>query len=224
MDIILLEHIQAEVTKEDVLRKFGMPPDHKLGPDIEKAIEEVKPIANAKLLYGEAKIEARTDDTVTIGGVLFEGKDLADALKDVDTVYPYICTCGRELNDYAMNCKDMVRMLYYDYIAHFYLLQSSVELSKVVDNKLGTRSTCMTPGSFEHWEISQNYPIFKLLNYGKGTDIDLSTSYIMYPAKSVAGLCFKTADCAKQCSLCLKNDCVNRVCEFKKEDYENTLC
>ena len=39
MDIILLDHIQAEVTKEDVLRKFGMPPDHKLGPDIEKAID-----------------------------------------------------------------------------------------------------------------------------------------------------------------------------------------
>ncbi|MGN0961953.1 MAG: hypothetical protein ACI4PP_00075, partial [Clostridia bacterium] len=100
METILVDHIPVKVTKEDVLRKLGMPADHRFGSDIEEVIAEAEPIANAKLLYAEAKIEARTEDTVTIGGVEFKGKDLAEALKGVDTVYPYICTCGRELNDY----------------------------------------------------------------------------------------------------------------------------
>ena len=224
METILVDHIPVKVTKEDVLRKLGMPADHRYGSDIEKVIAEAETIANAKLLYAEAKIEARTEDTVTIGGVVFKGRDLADALKDVDTVYPYICTCGRELNDYAMNCKDLVKMLYLDYIAHFYLLQSSVELSDRVDNQLGTRSMCMTPGSFDNWELKENIPIFMLLNKGEGMGIMLNETGIMYPAKSVAGIRFKAPFCEDRCAICLKKDCGNRKADFDKRVYEDTLC
>lgn len=224
METVLVDHIQVKVTKEDVLQKLGMPADHRFGGDIEEVIAEAEPIANAKLLYAEAKIDARTEDTVTIGGVEFKGKDLADALKDVDTVYPYICTCGRELNDYAMNCKDLVKMLYLDYIAHFYLLQSSIELSDRVDNELCTRSMCMTPGSFDNWELKENIPIFMLLNKGEGTGISLTDMGIMYPAKSVAGIRFKAPSCDDQCEICMKKDCALRKVEFDKRVYEDTLC
>lgn len=224
METVLVDHIPVKVTKEDVLRKLGMPADHRFGSDIEAVIEEAEPIANAKLLYGEAKIEGRTEDTITIGGVEFHGKDLVDALKDVDTVYPYICTCGRELNDYAMNCKDMVKMLYLDNIAHFYLLQSSIELSDRIDNLLGTRSMCMTPGSFDQWELKENIPIFMLLNKGAGMGISLTDMGIMYPAKSVAGIRFKAPSCGDQCEICLKKDCSNRQADFDKKVYEDTLC
>lgn len=224
METKLIDHIKVEITKEDVLRKLGMPPDHKLGDSMAEVVEEAKPIANGKLLYGEAKIEGRTEDTITIGGVVFTGKDLVDALKDVDTVYPYICTCGRELNDYAMECKDIVKMLYLDNIAHYYLLQPSIVLSDILDNELGTRTTCMTPGSFEKWELSQNLPIFQLLNNGEGIDVTLNEYALMYPAKSVAGIRFKTADCGKKCSICMKRDCENRAEDFSRIIYEDTLC
>lgn len=81
METIFVDHIPVKVTKEDVLRKLGMPLDHRYGSDIEKVIAEAETVANAKLLYAEAKIEDRTEDTVTIGGVVFKGKDLAEALR-----------------------------------------------------------------------------------------------------------------------------------------------
>ena len=220
----LIDHIEVKITKEDVLRKMGMPADHRFGDAIAEVIEEIKPIANGKLLYCEAKIGDRTEETIEIGGITFTGKDLVDALKDVDTVYPYICTCGTEINDAAMNCKDLVKMFYLDNIAHFYLLQPSIELSDILDNQLGTRTTCMTPGSFENWNLNQNAPIYILLNKGEGTGVTMNEYALMTPAKSVAGIRFKTSDCEKKCNICMKRDCVNRVEEFSKTIYEDTLC
>lgn len=224
MKTVLVDHIEAEVTKEDVLRKLGMPADHRFGAAIEEVIADAKTVANAKLLYAEAKIEARTEDTVTISGVEFKGKDLVNALKDVDTVYPYICTCGKELNDYAMNSKDLVNMLYLDYIAHYYLLQSSIELSSRIDNLLGTRSMCMTPGSFDEWQLAENIPIFMVLDKGEGTGVALAENGIMYPAKTVAGIRFKAPACENKCEICMKKDCAERKADFDKIVYEDTLC
>lgn len=221
---ILIDNIEVNITKEDVLKKMGMPADHRFGDAIAEVIEEAKNLGNAKLLYCEAKIGERTEETIEIGGVTFTGKDLVDALKDVDTVYPYICTCGAELYDATLNSKDLVRMFYLDNIAHFYLLQPSIVLSDILDNKFGTRSECMTPGSFENWELSQNVPIFTLLNNGEGTGVTMNEFALMDPAKSVAGIRFKTTDCGKKCSICMKRDCADRVDDFGKTIYEDTLC
>lgn len=224
METKLIEKIDVKITKEDVLRKMGMPADHRFGDAIAEVIEEYKPIANGKLLYCEAEIGERTEDTIMIGGVKFTGKDLVDALKDVDTVYPYICTCGRDIYDAALNCKDLVKMFYLDNIAHFYLLEPSIVLSDILDNQLGTRTTNMTPGSFENWTLDQNFPIFEVLNNGEGIDVTLNDHALMNPAKSVAGIRFKTTDCEKKCNICMKKDCANRTEEFSKIVYEDTLC
>ena len=93
-----------------------------------------------------------------------------------------------------------------------------------MDNQLGTRSICMTPGSFDSWELKENIPIFMLLNKGEGTGIALNETGIMYPAKSVAGIRFKAPSCEDRCEICLKKDCGNRKADFDKRMYEDTLC
>ena len=93
-----------------------------------------------------------------------------------------------------------------------------------MDNQLGTRSMCMTPGSFDNWELNENIPIFMLLNKGEGTGIALNETGIMYPAKSVAGIRFKAPFCEDRCAICLKKDCGNRKADFDKRVYEDTLC
>lgn len=221
---ILVDHIQIDITKEDVLIKMGMPPDHRFGDAIAEVIEEAKTLANAKLLYCEGTIESRTADSLVINGIEFKGVDLVKALEGIDVCYPYIVTCGKELYDYALSCPDLVKMLYFDNIASFYLLQASMNLANIIDNQYHTLSKCMTPGSFEGFALDQNYPIFKVLDYGKGTDIDLNSSFIMNPAKSVAGIRFVPKDCKKECAICQKEDCDRRIAAFDKKVFEDTLC
>ena len=38
----LIDHIEVNLTKEDVLRKMGMPADHRLGDSVAKVIEDSK--------------------------------------------------------------------------------------------------------------------------------------------------------------------------------------
>jgi len=55
-------------------------------------------------------------------------------------------------------------------------------------------------------------------------DVTLNDHALMNPAKSVAGIRFKTTDCEKKCNICMKKDCANRTEEFSKIVYEDTLC
>lgn len=224
MKTILVDHIEADVKKEDVLARFGMPADHAFGEAIAEVIEEMKGIANAKLLYGEAKIEARTEDTVTIDGVVFHGRDLVNALEGLDTVYPYLCTCGKELDGAAWGCKDLVKMLYIDNINHFYLRQTAIVLAEKIDNELGTVSTCMTPGSFEEWTLEEQQPLWQLLNKGENTGVTMNDHGIMNPAKTVAGIRFQAKKGSCNCAICMKHNCENRKEEFSAKVFEDTLC
>ncbi|MGI5873104.1 MAG: hypothetical protein ACOX8R_00330 [Bacillota bacterium] len=224
MKTVLVDHIQCEITKGEVLARFGMPEDHPFGETIAEVIEEMKDIANAKLLYGEAKVEQWNEDSVTIGGTVFQGKDLASRLKGVETVYPYLCTCGTEINDYAWGCKDLVKMLYIDAVMHFYLRQSFLILAEKIDNAVGGRSYCMAPGSFEDWPLTEQKPLFDLLNHGEGSGVTLSDSCIMEPAKSVTGLRFYREGLPKDCALCLYHDCAERERGFDPKRFDDTLC
>ena len=225
MDKYFFEHIPFETTKEEILLSMGMPVDHRLGDQVLEAIELAKDIINPKAAYGEATIEARTEDTVTIDGIVFHGRYLVNTLKDVDTVYPYICTCGKEIDRYYEECGDILKQLFLDKIMHFALRQAAVYLSEEIDNRLGKRSACITPGSFEEWELTEQRPLFSLLGECVSfAEIRLSDSNLMFPVKSVSGFRFKAGKEAHDCRLCLKRDCADREAAFDLAAYETTLC
>ncbi len=224
MKTILVDHISCEIAKEDVLARFGMPPDHAFGAAVEEVIEEMKGVANAKLLYGKARVERWSETSVTVDGIDFHGKDLASRLKGVETVFPFLCTCGTEINDFAWGCKDLVKMLYIDAVMHFYLREAFLVLADKVDNALCAHSYSMAPGSFEDWPLTEQKPLFELLNEGEGTGVTLSESCIMEPAKSVTGFRFYRPDQPKDCCRCFYRDCGERECEFQVSAFDQTLC
>lgn len=225
MDTVFWDHIPGTVTKEEVLQSMGMPVDHMYGKYIDEMIQETKDIVNPKAAVIEFQIESRTEDSVTIGKKTFGSKTLAEKFAAVDTVYAYLATCGREIEDYSDTLDNIVNQYALEGIMAIYLRKASIHMSEYIDNVLDGQTFCVSPGSFEDWPLTDQHPFFALMgDYVEKTGVRLSESGVMYPVKSVSGFRFKAEKDTHECQLCLKHDCADRQAPFDAVLYEATLC
>ena len=61
-------------------------------------VDKVKEIGKPKALYKSAYIEEKGNDTITSDGVTFTSVALRKNLNAVERVFPYVATCGTELD------------------------------------------------------------------------------------------------------------------------------
>ncbi len=71
---------------------------------LDRALPKIKP----KAIYRIGYIDERSDSTVKIGGVQFASKVLSANLKDIERVFPYIATCGDELENLKISSNDFL--------------------------------------------------------------------------------------------------------------------
>jgi hypothetical protein len=225
METVFWDHIPSSVTKEEVLKSMGMPVDHMYGKYVDEMIEATEDIVNLKAVIIEFQIKGRTDDSVTIGEETFVSKTLAEKFSSVDTVYAYLATCGREIEDYSESLDNIVNQYALEGIMAIHLRNATIHMTEYLDNVLDGQTFCVSPGSFEDWPLAAQHPFFALMGeYVEKAGICLSDSGVMRPGKSVSGFRYRVEKDAHDCRLCLKRDCIDRNGAFDPNLYEASLC
>lgn len=213
-------------TPEEVLERMGMPRDHAFGATIAQVMKEAEPIAKPKAFFMEVPIESRTDTSITLAGETFNSTALVKNFSEVDTVYPFLCTCGTELADYADSLDDIMSQYAFDAIMEFYLRSASLAMTEALANYLeedGLTSS-VNPGSLVDWSIEEQGGMFRL--FGENAEkagVSLSKSFLMSPVKSVSGIRYATKKEFKNCQLCQRAKCPTREAEFNQELFIKTL-
>ncbi len=78
---------------------------------------EAQTVARPKAAYKVAFVETCEDDRVVIDGITFTSRVLSTNLEGLHRVYPYIATCGLELDTWAHSYTDMLSRYWADAIA-----------------------------------------------------------------------------------------------------------
>lgn len=193
-------------------------------PDAEQVcrlVDAARAIGRPKALYREAFIEARTDETVTIGGVVFTSRVLSVNLAHAQKVFAYLATCGRELEAWAGSLDDMLERYWADAIMELALRRALHVLSERINEIVPhSKTSAMNPGSLRDWPITQQKPLFALIgSAAERIGVTLSESLLMMPAKSVSGIRFPTDVRFENCQLCPRSGCPNRRSPYDKELY-----
>ena len=76
--------------------------------DLQRLVDEAEIVARPKALYKVAFIDDRGDDDVVVEGVRLTSRVLAVNLEPVHRVFPYVATCGVELDAWARAQDDML--------------------------------------------------------------------------------------------------------------------
>ncbi len=213
-----LAHIPLALDVGALLRRVRLEPGTDDARAFERLVDRARAVGRPKALYAESFIEARGADTVCIGGIVFTSRLLRATLDRLQRVFPFVATCGRELDAVRLPPGDPLSAFWWDTIKTAALGCAVRHLADHLKRRfrLSTLSS-MKPGSGEAevWPIQQQSLLFALLGDVAGRiGVELTPSWVMVPTKSTSGISFATDIEFRSCQVCKRAGCPGRAAPF----------
>jgi len=217
----ILDSIPFRLDAETVLEQLHQNKGNKyIGAIVQELIEIVRPVAKPKAIYKVSYVENKNEDSLYIDGVRFTSRVLRVNLDKVERVFPYVATCGRELDEIAVPSDDYMKYYCLDVIKEMTLRSAISYLTDYLTRNyaLGQVSR-MHPGSLRDWPITQQKALFSIFgNVEDLVGVKLTESFLMIPVKSVSGIYFPTEIRFESCQLCPRE-----VCHERRAPYDPDL-
>ena len=224
---IVLDEIPFALDIDDLQGRLHLAYNSDSAREFRELADEAQHLARPKALFRECYIEYRGVDGVTLGTVTFRSPALRAHLDQVERVFPYVATCGREIDNLVVPAGDFLRQYWLDAIKAALLecSRSYLRTHLEVTYALGKTSS-MHPGSGDAtvWPIEQQAQLFSLLGDVEGQiGVTLTGSFLMIPIKSISGILFPTETNFQSCQLCHREKCPSRKAQFDPHLWQSVL-
>ena len=219
MNIVILDEIAFNPNPARVLKKLRVKPDSRYEEMVLGMLEEARRIAKPKAMYRIAGIDQKFENGVVIEGIRMKSKIMSINLQDVNRVFPYLVTSGRELYEWKMGYEDMLDSYYADEINQMALRTAEKYLLDHLKTtyQLG-KTASMNPGSLEDWPITAQQSLFQLLGDPlKAIGVELMDSMLMVPNQTISGIRFVSEEGFSSCELCPREPCPSRRAPYDPE-------
>ena len=219
----ILSEIPVSLDTEKVLERMNIRKKREeMGKGVQELIDLVLPIARPKAIYQVSYVDNKAEDSVEVDGVSFTSRVLRDNLDKVGRVFPFVATCGREMDEIDIPVDEFMKCYYLDQIKEMVLELAMGYLEGHLTRKYGLGQISeMEPGSLESWPITQQKELFSIFgNVGNVEDaigVQLTDKYLMVPVKSVSGVYFPTEIKFESCQLCPRKKCIGRKARYNPE-------
>jgi len=222
MQPIILNDIPFDLDGGQLMESLHVAADSGAAAELRALIEEARAIARPKALYGVAYISSKSDDGVVVEGLRLSGRLLAVNLEHAHRLFPYLATCGTELDDWSHSMTDVLHQYWAEAIKGMALgaARKALDAHLNAHHAPGKTST-MSPGRLPHWPLTQQRPLFELLgNPEEAIGVRLTPSCLMVPNKSVSGIRFPTEESFESCQLCPREGCPGRKAPYDSGLYD----
>ncbi|MFA7693165.1 MAG: vitamin B12 dependent methionine synthase [Candidatus Hydrogenedentes bacterium] len=209
---IVLDEMEVSLKEEVLLPRLHADKDSVFLDDIRVLAAAASACARPKGLFKLAALHAVDERTIMIDDVLFESRILVKNLSERGRAFPFLATCGTELEDWSCGLTDPMHQYWADVIKELFLEAALQQLQTRCQALFGSGPLAsMNPGSLEDWPITEQRPLFSLFGEKAGAlEISLSEEMLMFPIKSLSGLWFETTEDFKNCQLCPRERCEKR--------------
>ena len=221
MDTVVLNNIRCEIDLAKLQEKLHIKENSAYLSEIQKIADEAQLISRPKVVYKSSLIEAKGDNFVVIDGIKFTSHILRVNLEDTSMVFPYVVTCGTELEVWSKQFDNIFVSYCADTIKEMVLNSAHREFEAFLDKEFGlVHAVKMNPGSLPDWPIQEQKPLFELLgNVEELIGVQLTNSYFMLPIKTVSGIRFPKEGTFENCQLCSRENCPNRKAPYEEEKH-----
>jgi hypothetical protein len=222
VDAVILDNIPFQIDLDDLMQTLHVKAQSKHADELKRLAQAAQPLGRPKAMYKVAYIESKGEDTIATDGVVFTSRVLRVNLEPVHKVFPYVVTCGMELEEWSRSIEDLLQRFWAEAINEWALRSAVQFLEKhlVEQYELGQTST-MNPGSLEDWPLQEQRTLFALLGDPQAAiGVRLTEGLLMVPTKSVSGIRFPTETSFASCQLCPRENCRGRRAPYDKELYD----
>jgi len=205
--------IPFSTSAEDVLRAMKI---RKISPSLARMAEELVDgavrVTRPKGLCRISYIDERDDDHVTIEGHVFTSHVLRQNLDGIERVFPFVATCGTEIEGLLADRADIMAAYCLDTIMMIAVQRARRHIEQFIkDSYSAGQLSRMAPGSLQDWPLQEQRPLFQLLGDVEGMiGVRLSERFLMTPIKSISGIFFPTEVRFESCQLCARPNCPGR--------------
>jgi len=221
----VLNSIPIDIDLEAVLRRMQVRNrSESIIKNVEEMLEVARPIAKPKAVYDVVYVDNKNGDSLEVGGVKFTSRVLRVNLDKVERVFPYVVTCGKELDEIDIQSGDFIKGYYLDQIKETVLVLARKYLEEHLKRSyaLGQMSR-MAPGAGagDDWPITQQEELFSLFGGRAKVEeligVRLTDKCLMIPIKSVSGIFFPTEIRFESCQICPRERCIGRRAPYDPE-------
>lgn len=193
-----------------------------MGEDMEDEVREMaeaaSEIARPCSIFGAYPVSI-DGDFCTVGNVRIHSRLMAENFAGHSRVFPYIISCGRELEEWSEQyaddplseyVADELKKLYLGVIGRANRDEIKRRFGIAQDAKLPS----MNPGSIAAWPLSGQVELFGIFGgrdvVEREIGVHLTDSMLMLPSKSGSGIAFENESGYENCIMCPILDCPNR--------------
>ena len=220
-DAIILDHIPFTLEEKGLGDILKVRPGTKMAGELSEMLARALSAARPRAAFRVTTVDSMGDAHVLIKGIRFDSRVLRVNLSDAKVVYPFVATCGPELEEWARSITGTLHAFWADTIMLLALGSAMAAMEAHLKDKVSpAQLSCMNPGSLEDWPLSQQRPLFDLLeSITKTVGVSLSSHMLLYPLKSVTGIQYVAGEHFVNCSLCPRQNCPSRRAEYDQALY-----
>jgi len=222
MDRVILEDIPFEADEKGLAELLRIRPGSKLASEFTVILHEACSVARPKAVFAVANAVLDGEDTVKIGGIVFKSRLLHENLKAAGVVYPFVATCGTELEEWSRTLTGSLRTFWADTVMLMALGCAVNRLESSLKESLGSgiRLSTMNPGSLPDWPLEAQPALFSALGEAvSAMGVRLTEKMVISPLKSISGLHFVSEDAFINCRLCPRRSCPSRRSAYEPGMY-----
>ena len=219
---IVLDNISFQPKLDSLMKAFHIREGSSSATKLECIAADAQAVAKPKAVYKVAFIESKGDDYVVVDGITLTSRVLRVNLEQVHRVFPYVATCGTEMDEWSSSIDDTLESYWADKIKEMALRSAMQALSGHLQDRFRPgRMSRMNPGSLTDWPLQEQRKLFALLGDPKDAiGVQLTESLIMVPLKSVSGISFPAEADFASCQLCPREDCPGRRAPYDATLYD----
>ncbi|MFC1895487.1 vitamin B12 dependent methionine synthase [Thermodesulfobacteriota bacterium] len=222
MDTIVLNEIPIQIRAHSLMKRLRIKEESRNAEELTRLIEEACEVARPKAMYKAVYIESKGDDHIVVDGVSLKSRVLRVNVEEAHRVFPFVATCGTELNEWAKHKDDILERFWADSINNVAVRTAVTYVDRHITERYRPGSMSrMTPGSLPDWPIQQQESLFGILGNTEGVvGVRLAKSLMMIPEHSVSGIAFPTEASFESCQLCPREKCPGRRAPYDKDLYD----
>jgi Vitamin B12 dependent methionine synthase, activation domain len=221
LEAIVINRVPFHIDLESLEKTLHFETRSPLLQELLTLVEEAERIGRPKALYKLAFIDEKGEDSITVEGVKFKSRILRINVEKAQRVFPYLVTCGLELEDWAGQITDVLKRFWAETIKEMAMRSAHRVMEEHLTGLYEPgKLSRMSPGSLADWPIQEQRPLFKILgNTEEMIGVHLTESLLMVPTKSVSGIRFPTEESFESCQLCPREECPNRRAPYEADLY-----
>ena len=208
-------HIPVDISAGEFAAYCRIRRDSSAFEMLEDTYPLIKQYAAPKAVIRWANVDSAGEDAVTIDGVTFRSRVVADKLRDAKRVFLSVVTAGDGLERSGVFDDDPFLDTYNGAL----LFLASAYIISYMKDKFGfDGSGMLNPGSLPDWPIINNFALFDIIGNPGEIGVSLNEAGYIRPWNSGSHIHF-SGNGYHNCMLCKKLDCIGRRAAFDRGEY-----